>query len=223
MKNLLGAFWHRPKVELKPQGPEGVRILGHREYVGGMWDEIGKLQFDYMVAQGLRPGHYLLDVACGSLRAGVHFVRYLEPMHYLGIEKEGSLIEAGIHRELGSEIYDRRKPELVVSSSFEFVKFSSRPHFALAQSLFTHLPPTIVVDCFRKLRDFIREEGVFYATYFEAATERENRTDPHDHLAFFYTRDQMRGFGESAGWQFEYIGDWRHPRGQVMTRYFPTQ
>ena len=50
----------------------GVRRLGHRAFVGGdgdLWDRIGRLQFDFLVSQGLRPEHVLLDFACGSLRA----------------------------------------------------------------------------------------------------------------------------------------------------------
>jgi hypothetical protein len=224
LKKLLASFWPRAKTRHnypKPQGPEGVRILGHREYVGGAWREIGNLQFEYLVNQGLRPEHYLIDIACGSLRGGVHFVRYLEPGHYLGIEKEASLVQAGIDKELSKEVYNAKKPELVVSSTFEFTKFSSRPHFALAQSLFTHLPPKIITDCFHKLRDFIREDGVFYATYFEAAAERKNPPEADDHAGFFYTRKQMCQFGESTGWRFDYVGDWSHPRRQVMIRYFP--
>ena len=46
----------------------------HREQVGGLWDEIGALQIDFLRAQGLRPGDTLLDVGCGCLRGGVHFV-----------------------------------------------------------------------------------------------------------------------------------------------------
>lgn len=42
----------------------------HRIAVGGMWDEIGKLQFEFMVKQGLKPHHKFLDIGCGSLRGG---------------------------------------------------------------------------------------------------------------------------------------------------------
>src|SRR3954453_8856690 len=54
----------------------------HRGTVRGtdaFWDELGKLQLDYLVGQGLKPEHYVLDVGCGPLRAGVHFIGYLEP------------------------------------------------------------------------------------------------------------------------------------------------
>ena len=58
----------------------------HRGYVGGMWEEIGKVQIDFMVGQGLRPDDVFVDVACGSLRAGRHFISYLDPANYLGLD-----------------------------------------------------------------------------------------------------------------------------------------
>ena len=73
----------------------GVGGAGHRGYVGGKWDELGRLQFDFMVARGLQPEHVFLDVACGSLRGGVHFIKYLDAGNYLGIDKERALVRRG--------------------------------------------------------------------------------------------------------------------------------
>lgn len=94
---------------LKPEGEKGIQKLGHREYVGGKWEEIGRLQFEFLVQQGLKPSHCLLDIACGSLRGGVHFIRYLQVGNYLGIDKERRLIEVGIEQELSKIIYEEKK------------------------------------------------------------------------------------------------------------------
>src|SRR5947209_178803 len=56
---------------------EAIRRLGHRTFVGGEWDTIGKLQFDFIVRQGLEPRHVLLDIGCGALRGGRFFIEYL--------------------------------------------------------------------------------------------------------------------------------------------------
>jgi hypothetical protein len=72
----------------------------HRETVGGKWDEIGILQFEYLVAKTLRPEHRLLDIGCGCLRGGVHFIRYLDPTNYFGIDVNQSLLDAGYNVEL---------------------------------------------------------------------------------------------------------------------------
>lgn len=210
-----------PKRPPIAHGPAGIEAVGHRRYVGGLWDEIGQLQFDFLVKNGLKPHHYFLDVACGSLRAGVHLIPYLEPGHYLGIDKEPELIEKGVKEELSDELVREKQPEFVVSEAFEFEKFSAQPDYAIAQSLFTHLTPPIIHACMAKLRPVMPPDGVFYATFFETDQPRENLDDSHDHGLFYYTREEMQAFGEDNGWTAQYIGDWNHPRDQVMVEYRP--
>ena len=88
---------------------------------------------------GVGPGTRLLDIACGSLRAGCRFVPYLERGNYLGIDIDSGLIKHGRNHELGPTLCEIKQPEFVISSDFEFSRFSKRPDFAIAQSLFTHL------------------------------------------------------------------------------------
>ena len=211
---------HPPRTA--PQGPEGIKLLGHRAYVGGLWEEIGKLQFDFLVARGLRPNHNLIDVACGSLRAGVHFIRYLDAGRYCGMEKERDLIETGINEELGASLFTEKRPLFIVSDRFAFECCDAAPDFALAQSLFTHLTPDLINLCFANLRKRISQDGVFYATFNESKKiANSNPAASHDHDIFYYTRAQMENFGTRAGWTPTYIGDWGHPRGQIMVSYRP--
>ena len=65
-----------------------IESRAHRELVGGLWEELGVLQFEFLVKRGLKPHHRLLDVGCGALRGGVHFVRYLDPGCYHGIDRK---------------------------------------------------------------------------------------------------------------------------------------
>lgn len=208
-------------AELDPQGPQGVALRGHREYVGGHWEEIGQLQFDFLVARGLRPEQYLLDIACGALRLGVKAIPYLEPGHYLGIEKERGLIRAGLEQELAPELRQQRRPHVLRDGHFRFWRFRQPVDVAIAQSLFTHLPPRLIGRCLARLRPCLQADGVFYATFHQVEQERANPAVPHDHGYFAYTRAQMEAFGLEQGYGFEYIGDWLHPRGQVMVAYRP--
>jgi SAM-dependent methyltransferase len=133
--------------------------MDHRAAVGGMWDVIGALQFDYLVAQGLRPEHYLLDIGCGSLRGGGRFIWYLDVGHYFGIEKEGELLDMGISREILT-LRDRQ-PVFRVCEHFDFVGLSPKPFdFALAQSVFTHLPAAEIELCLRTACSTLRSGSV---------------------------------------------------------------
>lgn len=203
----------------KAHGPAGVRALGHREYVGGHWDRIGRLQYAWLLRQGLQPKHYLLDIGCGSLRAGRYFIPYLDPGHYLGIDKERDLLAAGLRHELDPAVAATKRPRLVVADNFDFDQFGQRPDVALAHSVFTHLPACDIRTCLQRLGAVIRPGGVCYATFFERRGTVANPPTPHDHRAFYYARSDMLEYGRDAGWDARYIGAWNHPRGQVMVEY----
>jgi SAM-dependent methyltransferase len=202
---------------LIPEGAAGVMVIGHRDYVGGMWEEMGQLQFDFLLSRGLQPRHVLLDIACGSLRAGVHFIRYLDRGNYLGIDKEKVLIQRALSKELPREVREEKCPEFVTSDAFEFERFSRRPDFSLAQSLFTHLNPGDVERCLVNLRAFVAPQHQLYATFAPGANSDESRS--HARGSFYYSSDELAAIGERTGWRCDYIGDWGHPRKQVMMQF----
>lgn len=194
-------------------------MIGHRKYVGGKWDEIGDHQFTFLKQQGLRPKHVLLDIACGSLRLGVKAIPYMQPGHYLGIEKEQQLLDAGVDQELGEALLKSKRPRLLCSSDFSFEQFETPIDMAIAQSLFTHLPPPLIGLCLEKLWPWLKPDGSFFATFFEVEQEINNPSKPHDHGYFAYTREQMERFGLDHGYRVDYIGNWGHPVNQVMVVY----
>src|SRR5436190_171086 len=69
-RHLPGALfvWRRLRswriVHTLPEGPTGFATFGHRAYVGGRWELLQQLQFDFMVSRGLRPEHHIWDIGC---------------------------------------------------------------------------------------------------------------------------------------------------------------
>ena len=203
---------------LFPQGTSGIKILGHRNYVGAKWDEIGRLQFAFMLEQGLKPEHCFLDIGCGALRGGVHFIPYLKPGNYLGLDRESELIDRGLRKEIPAQIAESQKPEFVVSTRFEFSRFSRKPKFSLALSLFTHLAPDDIRQCLRNLGEFVPDGHRFYATFFEGSSSKNpNRSHSLNH--FEYDRGALADFADPSHWRSTYLGDWNHPRGQMMMMF----
>ena len=192
-----------------------------RGFVGDLWHELEELQFRFLVDQGLKPEHVLLDIACGSLRGGVRFFPYLDTGNYLGIDMNQWLIDHGVENELGRTMFGLKRPEFVLSDTFEFERFSKRPDFALAQSLFTHLIEGDILICLRKLRACTKPGSRFFVTFFETAQPVDNPPESHPHGAFRYTCSQMETFGSATGWAMRYIGHWAHPRDQRMVEYRP--
>ena len=69
----------------REEGEHVIANIGHRTYVGGLWDELGLLQFQFLLEMGLKPSDCLFDIGCGSLRGGRHFIKYLYNSLFLKI------------------------------------------------------------------------------------------------------------------------------------------
>lgn len=194
----------------------------HRNAVGGLWDEVGRLQFDFLVGRGLKPEHFLLDVGCGSLRGGVHFINYLDVGHYVGIESEPGLLRAGRRVELPSYGLESKEPTLLLTSTFDLSPVDVEFDYALAQSVFTHLEPEMIRLCLRRIRDKLKPNGVFYATYFEGKDIElgtEHRWIRNYREGVFYPFSLFRELADSEGLVAERVGEWDHPRGQLMMTF----
>jgi hypothetical protein len=88
------------------------------------------------------------------------------------------------------------------------------------------MPPSIE-KCLTNLRKVIADDGVYYTTYWETndpKTEEKSAQEwKYDH-AFggrIFLRSTMENFGRRTGWSMDYIGDWNHPKGQIIVRYRP--
>jgi cyclopropane fatty-acyl-phospholipid synthase-like methyltransferase len=212
---------------------EAVRNGGHRDVVGGMWEEIGALQIDFLRSQGLKPRHYLLDVGCGSLRGGVRFVDYLDPSHYFGIDINQSLLDAGYEIELKSRALRDKLPRenLLCDPEFAVERFDRNFDFALGLSVFTHLPLNHIRVCLERLRPCLSPGGAFFATYFEAPAGtpiHEPFVQQPGGVTTYAARDPYHyRFGDLArlagdeGWEIEEATGFDHPRAQRMLRFTP--
>ncbi|MEN9258340.1 MAG: hypothetical protein Q6L55_06400 [Gloeomargarita sp. SRBZ-1_bins_9] len=123
--------------------------------------------------------------------------------------------------EVTDELIKLKKPYFVVSYDFEFERFPEKVDLAIAHSLFTHLPPRLIHKCLKNFLVKAKGQTILFATFFETNKTVKNPPKPGDHKSFLYTREEMVYFGEANGYSSQYIGQWGHPRGQVMVAYSP--
>jgi ubiquinone/menaquinone biosynthesis C-methylase UbiE len=207
---------------------EQIKAGKHRDMVGGMWDEIGRLQFEFLRARGLKPGHRLLDIGCGSLRGGIHAIKYLDTGNYYGMDINPSLIEAGRH-ELRLVGLSHKNPHLAVSDRFELGLFGQKFDYLLALSVFTHVFANHIIRCLAEAREVLAPKGQFFATFFLAPHSVHLAPIVHqpggvetqyDRNPFHYSWDEIRAMAQLANLSAEIVLDWKHPRGQQMARFF---
>lgn len=195
------------------------RTVDYRSYVGTAdhYDISAAIQFSLLTyGLGLRDHHFLLDVGCGSLRAGRLFIPYLQAGHYHGIEPEGWLIEEGIGRELGEDILRVKSPVFSNDDSFNLSVFGRKFDFILAQSIFSHAPEWQIRKCLSEARRVMQPAGVFVATFFEGE-ESYTGTDWVYPSRVTYTPARMKELVEEEGLVCRSV-DWPHPHLQTWLK-----
>ncbi|NJN97761.1 MAG: class I SAM-dependent methyltransferase [Anaerolineales bacterium] len=194
--------------------------------VGEMWDEIGRLQFDFLYKEGLLPSHTLLDIGCGSLRGGIHYIQYLDKGNYYGFDRSSFLITAALEIEIPSRNLEMKMPHLYIRDDFHFGVTTKKFDFLLAQSVFTHLTWNSILLCLCKASLVMHPDSKFYATFFENDSDIPGaiQIPQKEGLGFTYIdRDPYHyefstfvDLARRSGLEVKYIGDWDHPRFQKM-------
>ena len=204
-----------------------IRLNKHRDFIGGKWDEIGQLQFNFMRERGLEPHHKLLDIGCGCLRGGIHFINYLQADNYYGLDINASLINAAWYEIKLAQLEDKN-PHLLVNEKFAIDQFKQRFEFMLSVSLFTHLPMNIVIRCLSEVQKNLAPRGKYYSTFFIAPSSAHltpifhqpgQITTNYDRDPYHYSFEEISFMAQLAGLKVNLIGDWNHPRNQQMIEF----
>ncbi|HUI08639.1 MAG TPA: class I SAM-dependent methyltransferase [Verrucomicrobiae bacterium] len=181
-------------------------------YVGPptQYDFMGATQFRLLCTLGLRANHFLLDVGCGSLRAGRLFICYLDEGKYFGIEPNKWLIEEAIANQVGNELIRLKKPTFDYNSGFETGVFSTPFDFIVAQSVFSHAGRDLIRIALRHFKTSLKPAGLTVATFVEGDTDFEGDGWVYPDCVR-YRPSTIRRFAEEAG-LFTIRIPWYHPR-----------
>jgi SAM-dependent methyltransferase len=187
----------------------------YRAFVGPpeTYDVTSAIQFNLLTALGLREHHSLLDVGCGSLRAGRLFIPYLLPGRYFGIEPEEWLLEEGLSSEVGKELQEAKRPVFSNDSNFSLSSFGRRFDFILAQSIFSHAGEAQIRRCLAEAKKVMDPDSIFVATFVRG--EKDHTGDKWVYPGCTrYTLEKMESLALEQGLACTPF-DWPHPAQQT--------
>lgn len=198
-----------------------VGSAGHyRAYVGppDQYDFMGATQFRLLTALGLREEHFVLDIGCGSLRAGRLLIAYLLPGRYIGLDPNKWLIEEAVAEELGPGFIARKQPRFLHSDDFELGEIETPIDYAVAQSVFSHAGPDMLATALAAVANALAPSGQFLFTVVDESCSNFARTPAASTMTGWrypncvaYRSEEVPSFCEAAGLLVERL-DWFHPR-----------
>jgi len=192
----------------------------YRAFVGATqtYDIFSHMQFSLMTLLGLRQEHTLLDIGCGSLRAGKLFIVYLLPDRYYGIEPEQWLVEEGIDREVGRELIARKRSRFLHTRDFSCTSFQTQFDFIIAQSIFSHASLTQIRRCLAEARAVMKTSSIFAASFVEGDSDYAGDLWVYPGIVR-YRAATMERLASEAGLACRRL-DWFHIGGQTWFLFF---
>lgn len=191
----------------------GTEETWHRDSVGGNFFQMGTSMLELLKSNGLTEDSVLLDVGCGSLRLGVHAIDYLKRGHYFGLDCDKEMVLAGINKELSAKTKNEKNPTFAIDKYFDLSKFGVVEFdYAIAQSVWTHLPPTGIELCLKNVYEKLKPGGVFLASY--------NLAEENNFPKFGYVYPEMTRYpvyyfetlARKYNLGFNHIGKWGIPQ-----------
>jgi SAM-dependent methyltransferase len=135
----------------------------------GVWESVGRMQFATLIANGLRPDSKLLDVGCGSLRAGYWLMHFLDPGCYFGINPRFDEVRQGLDFIVEPEVVARAQPRFSDNGDFDLGVFDTSFDFVLACSVWSHTSKAQIEAMLDSFVRIARPETVLLASYVPAS------------------------------------------------------
>ncbi|KAK1394824.1 Kinesin calmodulin-binding protein [Heracleum sosnowskyi] len=147
--------------------PGELLVEEHHSNYGEPWAG-GRDVYEFLAeAAHLAPESRVLEIGCGTLRVGLHFIRYLNPEHFHCLERDELSLMAAFRYELPSQGLLHKRPLIVKGEDMDFSKFGSGTMYDLiyASAVFLHMPDKLVWVGLERLAGKLKQEGRIFASH----------------------------------------------------------
>lgn len=148
--------------------PGELLVEEHHSNYGEPWAG-GRDVFEFLAESAhLTPDSRVLEIGCGTLRVGLHFIRYLSTEHFHCLERDELSLMAAFRYELPAQGLLSKRPLIVRGEDMDFSKFGSGIMYDLiyASAVFLHMPDKLVWVGLERLAGKLRPlEGRIFVSH----------------------------------------------------------
>lgn len=148
--------------------PGELLVEEHHSYYGEPWAG-GRDAFEFLAEiVRLTPNSHVLEIGCGTLRVGLHFIGYLNPGHYHCLERDELSLMAALRYEIPSHGLLSKRPLIIKGEDMDFSKFGHETIYDLiyASAVFLHMPDKLVWIGLERLVDRLKPlEGRIFVSH----------------------------------------------------------
>jgi hypothetical protein len=132
--------------------------LGHN-LPGLPFGEVRRDALVLLEENGLTRDDVLVDYGCGTLRVGVHIIRFLRPGGYWGLDVDEAFLDEG-RRLIGKSLVAEKAPHLRVISPATIAEASAaRPKILFSHGVLIHVHPAELHEYFGNIMKIIGTWG----------------------------------------------------------------
>ncbi len=192
--------------------------LGGKLKDGQAFEDAGVAYFNLLMEQGLRPNHVCVDYGCGTLRVGLHVIRYLDPGCYWGFDISDRFLQEGLQL-LGREVAVAKQPKLrIISPDSVREAAQSHPLFIFSFGVLQHVHPDDFEEFFGNI-DHLLQPDSRCILRFKAAQE----LTPLSRRSWAHSAAQVSAALRSRGMREELLTEWTHRRSEEMGVHIATR
>ncbi|XP_071690386.1 uncharacterized protein [Rutidosis leptorrhynchoides] len=126
--------------------PGELLVEEHHSNYGEPWAG-GRDVFEFLAESSkIAPESRVLEIGCGTLRVGLHFISYLMPQHFHCLERDELSLMAAFRYELPAHGLLQKRPMILKGEDMDFERFGSGFTYDLiyASAVFLHMPDKLV-------------------------------------------------------------------------------
>jgi SAM-dependent methyltransferase len=104
------------------------------------WERRGDRVLRRLTKLGLQPGDLVVDYGCGTLREGIHLIRYLDKGRYVGLDIDERVLAAA-RRLAGPALLAEKNPHLAVATPAVITETAAaKPNWIVSSYVISQMP-----------------------------------------------------------------------------------